>query len=694
MSLKTYNHCFFTFIFILCSASCFAQLKIKRTPQWVVPQTYEHNPEINLNEISYGLLTLLSDEQIHIPKKERYIRLVRKITDNVGVQEGSSISINYDPTYQGLILHKIEVLREGEIINKLNLNDFQNIRQESNSESYIYDGSLNAIANLADIRNGDILDISYTIKGFNPIHGHHFSGGTTLNSFQPIGKINYYLISDRPLQYKVLNTDLKPTIGAYKGFTTYNWTTLLTKPVIYEDNTPSWYFSNQNVYLSDFKTWGAVVDWALNIYEDTTPSKALQTKIEAIKNMAASEGERISETLQFVQNEIRYLGLESGIGAYKPFSPNKVLQHRFGDCKDKSWLMVTMLRHMNIEAYPVFVNTTYGESLHQFLPTPKIFNHAVVKVVDSTHTNLFYDPTISNQRGNYKSVSFPNYGKALVVKQGVTALEQIASKNEDLIEVFDTYDLPDVGGVATLNVMTVYREGEADLMRARYKSTSLTTLRKNFKNYYDNLYEGVEVLKDPSFDDDTLANKILVEESYKINKIWQPMVGNAKNIMAEFIPYSLKDVIIFPNEASRKAPFGLYYPTHKKHQITVKLPRRWSLAKEHINVNSKNFKFSLKGKMNSAQNILYLNYEYQNKNSYVKPEDFNEYYTKIKEVEQIMAYFIYIPKDDAKALNMENFFNNDTISSLKAVFYWGVGIALAVIIGLVIFVNRSHKNKV
>jgi hypothetical protein len=85
--------------------------------------------------------------------------LVRKITDNVGVQEGSSISINYDPTYQGLILHKIEVLREGEIINKLNLNDFQNIRQESNSESYIYDGSLNAIANLADIRNGDILDI-------------------------------------------------------------------------------------------------------------------------------------------------------------------------------------------------------------------------------------------------------------------------------------------------------------------------------------------------------------------------------------------------------------------------------------------------------------------------------------------------------------------------------------------------------
>lgn len=79
--------------------------------------------------------------------------------------------------------------------------------------------------------------------------------------------------------------------------------------------------------------------------------------------------------------------------------------------------MVTMLRNMGIEAYPVLINTSYGESLHQFLPSPKTFDHVVVKVVDSTSTNLFYDPTISNQFGDYKSVVFPNYGKALVIKK-------------------------------------------------------------------------------------------------------------------------------------------------------------------------------------------------------------------------------------------------------------------------------------
>lgn len=695
MIIKTTNLYFISLIFLFSFCLCKAQIKTTNTPQWVVNQSYDKNPDIDLNEISYGLLVLLSDEQVHIPKKERYLRFVRKITDNVGVQDGSSISINYDPTYQQLFLHKIQVIRNGKTINKLNVNDFQTIRQESNAESYIYDGSLNALTNLSDIRNGDILDVSYTIKGFNPIQGNHFSGGTTLNDFQPVGKINYALISNKKLIYKSLNSDIEPEIGKYNGYTTYNWQTTLAKAPEFEENTPSWYLPYQNVFVSDFETWDEVVKWALNIYQDDVkPSTSLKAKIEQIKNSTEYEGERISATLKFVQDDIRYLGLESGIGAYKPFSPNKVLEQRFGDCKDKSWLMVTMLRNMGIKAYPVLINTIYGESLHQFLPSPKVFDHVVVKVIDSTDTNLFYDPTNSNQFGNYKSVSFPNYGKALVIKEGVTSLEQITSKSEDLVEVFDTFDLPTVGGPGTLNIMTVYREAEADIMRARYKSSSLSSLSRDFKSYYDNLYDGVEVLKDPVFDDDSLANKILVEESYKIDKIWKPMVGNDKNIAVEFLPYSILDIFVSPAEKERETPFALYYPTHKKHQITVKLPRRWPVPKDNYSVNSKSFDFSLKSKTNSGQDILYINYEYKNKSNYVNPEDFDDYYAKIKEVEQIISYYIYIPKSEAKSGNFDTAgLNHNLASNITKIFYWIIGIMALIVIGLVVFVIRSNKKR-
>ena len=160
--------------------------------------------------------------------------------------------------------------------------------------------------------------------------------------------------------------------------------------------------------------------------------------------------------LKFVQNEIRYLGLESGIGAYKPFKPNKVFTQRYGDCKDKSWLLVNMLREMKIEAYPVLINSIYGKSLGDFLPTPNAFDHVIVKVIDSTKTNRFFDPTISNQEGSFDNISIPNYGNGLVLKKGNAALEVIENTNEDLVEIFDTFTINGIGNDMTLNVVSVY----------------------------------------------------------------------------------------------------------------------------------------------------------------------------------------------------------------------------------------------
>ncbi|WP_178988507.1 DUF3857 domain-containing transglutaminase family protein [Winogradskyella schleiferi] len=696
MLRKTIQHATLV-LFILCSFStCYAQIKVSNTPNWVVHQSYEQNPDIDLKEISFGLLTLLSDEQIHIPKEERYIRVVRKITDHVGVQDGSMVSINYDPTYQQLLLHKVIVIRNGKPINKLNVNDFQTIRQESNAESYIYDGSLNAVNNLTDIRNGDILDISYSIKGFNPIVGNHFSGSTTLNDFEPVGKVNYYIIAENPLQYKTVNSDSSPDIGTYKGYKTYNWQATLTEKPLFEDNMPSWYLPYEHLFVSDYKDWNAVVNWALGIYEtDLQLSAALKAKIEQIHKHSEDEGERITATLKFVQNEIRYLGLESGIGAYKPFSPNKVLEQRFGDCKDKSWLMVTMLRHMDIEAYPVLVNSLFGESLHQFLPSPNVFDHVVVKVIDSDNKPFFYDPTFSNQFGNYKAVSFPDYGKALVIKEGVSTLEQIIPNDKSLVEVFDIFELPTVGGPATLRVMTTYKGADADAMRGRYKSSSLSTIRDEFKSYYDNLYNGVEVIEDPIFDDDSIYNKIIVEEFYKINDLWEPMVGNEKNIAANFTPYGILDVFLSPNEKTRKTPFALFYPTHKKHNITVKLPRRWAAAKDDIKVSSKSFDFSMASKLDGSGRTLYLNYEYRNKKNHVAPEDFEDYHSKNKAVENILSYYIYIPKSEATTKPIYNTFDTDTdvvVSSIVTIFYWVFAIVIIIVTGLVVFVIRNNKK--
>jgi ATP-dependent Zn protease len=98
-------------------------------------------------------------------------------------------------------------------------------------------------------------------------------------------------------------------------------------------------------------------------------------------------------------------------------------------------------------------------------------------------------------------------------------------------------------------------------------------------------------------------------------------------------------------------------------------------------------------KMSSARDILYLDYTYQNKTSYVKPEDFDDFYSKIKEVEQKLAYYIYIPKSEVNSKLFTNTFDTDSMtSSLATIFYWIFAIVLVIGIGLFVFVVQSKKR--
>jgi transglutaminase-like putative cysteine protease len=80
---------------------------------------------------------------------------------------------------------------------------------------------------------------------------------------------------------------------------------------------------------------------------------------------AADDEEYILEAIRFVQDEVRYLGVETGINTHKPYPPSQILAQRFGDCKDKSLLLTTLLQARNIEAYPVLVNTSLKQSLDE-----------------------------------------------------------------------------------------------------------------------------------------------------------------------------------------------------------------------------------------------------------------------------------------------------------------------------------------
>lgn len=82
---------------------------------------------------------------------------------------------------------------------------------------------------------------------------------------------------------------------------------------------------------------------------------------------------------QFVQQDIRYVAIELGIGGWQPHPAADIYNHRYGDCKDKATLTGAMLHEIGIDSYYVLINTARG-AISAETPAHRNFNHAILAI--------------------------------------------------------------------------------------------------------------------------------------------------------------------------------------------------------------------------------------------------------------------------------------------------------------------------
>jgi hypothetical protein len=146
----------------------------------------------------------------------------------------------------------------------------------------------------------------------------------------------------------------------------------------------------------------------------------------------------------FLQREVRYVGIELGIGGYQPHAAAEVFAHKYGDCKDKATLMSSMLKSIGIDSYYVVINTERGSVTPEMPPHVGGFNHAILAiklpedVSDASmaavlaHPKLgrllFFDPTDElTPFGNLSGHLQANYGLLVTPDGGeLTELPQLS----------------------------------------------------------------------------------------------------------------------------------------------------------------------------------------------------------------------------------------------------------------------------
>jgi hypothetical protein len=128
-----------------------------------------------------------------------------------------------------------------------------------------------------------------------------------------------------------------------------------------------------------------------------------------------------------VQHKLRYFALSLGEGGLVPRGIEAIWNTRFGDCKDAAHLYVAGARRMGLDVCAALVSTTHGPALDDFLPSPNVFNHCIVRLRLNA-ASYWLDPTLQMQSGDLENIFLPHVGWALPLTPETECLEKLASE--------------------------------------------------------------------------------------------------------------------------------------------------------------------------------------------------------------------------------------------------------------------------
>jgi hypothetical protein len=164
------------------------------------------------------------------------------------------------------------------------------------------------------------------------------------------------------------------------------------------------------------------------------PETEIASQVDTLAKNQSDALSKIDALYTYVSRQIRYVAIEIGVGGYQPHPPADVYKNKYGDCKDKATLLISMLGKIGLRAYPALVGTRGDVEADPKVPTLATFDHMIVAypvpadlrpaieklpAYDSHNQILWIDPTSETDplgqlpqmdQGVFGLISYPDRG--------------------------------------------------------------------------------------------------------------------------------------------------------------------------------------------------------------------------------------------------------------------------------------------
>ncbi|MFA5088451.1 MAG: DUF3857 domain-containing transglutaminase family protein [Candidatus Omnitrophota bacterium] len=348
--------------------------------------------------------------------------------DRIFLLDNSSLVLNEDWSFTQSVHQKVKILKEsakdlGEIpvyyiegIEEILDLEAHTITPDGRKHSYAKSQDFNVypdypmysdlrvkILSMPEVNVGSIIEIKQTIRSKGKTVPRSFWEESWLDFGFPTkeARVSYTFPKSLNIRYRPFNLgeDRQPKITESETAVTYIWD---IKDAYFERSRedlappPRWEDIENAIEFSSFPSWDDLAGWFYEaVEENTVITPEIEEAARKIFDNQTTLKDKVRSCLEYVQDNFRYVSMSLGENNLRPHPTDEVFQNKYGDCKDLSLLTRTLLSLGGIEADMALFKERFSiTDPVGDLPSPTLFDHAVLLVRNPEGEDFYVDPLL------------------------------------------------------------------------------------------------------------------------------------------------------------------------------------------------------------------------------------------------------------------------------------------------------------
>jgi hypothetical protein len=420
----------------------------------------------------------------------------------------------------------------------------------------------------------------------------------------------------------------------------------------YGDAPPSSYFLTHVIfYIQKNKTSAGITEPYLGTTKEL--AKHYYSHVKDLNVLAGKEVKLVTDSLvkgitepiekaktiyKWVQQSVRYIAFEEGMGGFIPRDPELVCSRRYGDCKDKAALLVSMLRYAGLTANFTWIGSRQLPYKYSEVPLPITDDHMIC-ALELNGKTIFLDATDSY-------IPFETPASHI---QGKEAFIVTAPDNYKIITVpvkEPSYSLID--DTTYLHIENKMLKGKIRLHTTGYETNDLLhrletrtgKAREEFLQSYCYRGNNKVLVRNVKVDIDTAKNHAVISADFDLPD-YAKFLSNEVYINLNLLkPYTSREI----DYPKRKIPIEFDYKSTMRHVVVLELAEGYKASELPVLKDYKNEVWGVQFASKQQDNKLYYTREFANNHLYLFPDAFEKWNKVLENLFPIYKQSIVITK--------------------------------------------------